>query len=78
MKKGKEAKAKETVVVSAHKCYRLEQRANMTGHGINSKQTGIGRLVSYFLAIIINWGQYSRAIQIVQELFSLKVGSWRS
>lgn len=37
--------AKEIRVVSAHICYWLEQRANTTGHGVKSRQTGVGVLV---------------------------------
>lgn len=32
--------AKEIRVVSAHICYWLEQRENMTGHGVKTRQTG--------------------------------------
>lgn len=31
--------SKKSRVVSAHICYLLEQRANMTGHGVKSRQT---------------------------------------
>lgn len=31
-------------MVSAHICYWLEQRANTTGHGVKSRQAGVGIL----------------------------------
>lgn len=37
--------AKEIRVVSAHICYLLEKRVNVTGHGVKSRQTGVGTLV---------------------------------
>lgn len=36
---------KEIRVVSAHICYLLEKRVNVTGHGVKSRQTGVGTLV---------------------------------
>lgn len=42
-------------MVSAHICYWLEQRANSTGHGVKSRQTGGGDT-----GVVVNLGDLDR------------------